>query len=104
MVDVVTLDDWLIEDREACFMLKVSGDSMIEAGIMAGDVVLISRGKVPKTGDVVVAEVDREWTIKYFEKRGSAVRLLPANARYGPIVPEDEVRVAGVVTACIRKY
>ncbi|MDD5252144.1 MAG: transcriptional repressor LexA, partial [Patescibacteria group bacterium] len=97
--DAISLDDWLIENKEASFMLKVSGDSMIEAGIMPGDVVLLTRGRQAKDGDIVVAEVDKEWTIKFFEKRGGRVRLLPANRKYRPIEPRDEMRVAGVVTA-----
>jgi repressor LexA len=102
--DTISLDDWLIENREASFMLRVSGDSMIEAGIMPGDTVILVRGRQPCNGDVVVAEVDRQWTIKFFEKRGSSVVLRPANSKYRPIVPKEELRVAGVVTAVIRKY
>jgi len=105
-VDTLSLDEWLIRNREASFMLKVSGDSMIDAGIHPGDMVILERGRAPKSGDVVVAEVDRDWTIKYFEKRGANVRLLPANAAagYKPIEAQDELRIAGVVTAVIRKY
>jgi len=104
MVDTLSLDDWLIENREASFMLKVSGDSMIEAGILPGDMVILTRGRQAKSGDIVVAEVDRQWTIKYFEKKGAAVTLRPANRKYRPIVPREELRVAGVVTAVVRKY
>lgn len=105
-VDTISLDDWLIRNREASFMLTVTGDSMIDAGIHQGDVVILERGRTPKNGDVVVAEVDRDWTIKYFEKRGERVRLIPANAAagYAPIEAEEEMRIAGVVTAVIRKY
>ncbi len=103
-VDTISLDDWLIRNKEASFMLKVSGDSMIDAGIRPGDMVIIERGREPKTGDIVVAEVDKEWTIKFYEKRGRDVTLRPANARYRPIVPREELRVAGVVTAVIRRY
>lgn len=104
-VDTISLDEWLIGNREASFMLKVSGDSMIDAGIRPGDMVILERGRPPKHGDVVVAEVDREWTIKHFERdRGGKVTLRPANAKYKPITPEEELRIAGVVTAVIRKY
>lgn len=103
-VDTISLDDWLIRNREASFMLKVSGDSMIDAGIRPGDMVILERGREPKVGDVVVAEVDREWTIKYFERRGGKVTLVPANKRYAPITPEEELKIAGVVTAVIRRY
>ncbi|MEY4744694.1 MAG: LexA repressor [Candidatus Parcubacteria bacterium] len=103
-VDTISLDEWLITNREASFMLKVSGDSMIDAGIRPGDMVILERGREPKNGDVVVAEVDREWTIKFFDRRGGKVTLRPANAKYRPITAEEELRIAGVVTAVIRKY
>lgn len=102
--DTVSLDDWLIGNKEASFMLKVSGESMIDAGIRPGDMVILERGREPKNGDIVVAEVDREWTIKYYEKRGGAVTLVPANRAFKPIAPREELRIAGVVTAVIRKY
>ncbi|MBU0668073.1 transcriptional repressor LexA [Patescibacteria group bacterium] len=102
--DTISLDDWLVEDKEASFMLKVTGDSMIDAGINHGDYVILHRGKSPKNNDVVVAEVDKEWTIKFFRRVGKSVTLVPANKNYKPIVPKEELRVAGVVTAVIRKY
>jgi repressor LexA len=102
--DTMSLDEWLIRNKEATYMLKVTGDSMIEAGIMDGDMVLLERGKEPKNGDVVIAEVDGAWTLKYFEKKGAQVSLIPANKRYKPIVPKQELKVAAVVTAVIRKY
>ena len=103
-VDTISLDDWLIGNREASFMLTVSGDSMIDAGIHQGDMVILERGRTPKDGDVVVAEVDREWTIKFFERRAGVVTLAPANKKYKPIIAEEELKIAGVVTAVIRKY
>lgn len=103
-VDTISLDDWLIGNREASFMLTVTGDSMIDAGIHAGDMVILERGRTPKNGDVVVAEVDREWTIKYFERHGGKITLVPANKSFKPIVAEEEMKIAGVVTAVIRKY
>ena len=104
MVDTISLDDWLIRNKEASFMLKVSGDSMIDAGIRPGDMVILERGREPKHGDIVVAEIDKEWTIKFYEKVGKAISLRPANRAYRPIVPQEELRVAGVVTAVIRRY
>lgn len=104
MADAISLDEWLIANKEATFMLKVSGDSMKDAGIMPGDMVLLERGKLPKHKDIVVAEIDREWTIKYFYKKGNRTALVPANKKYKPIFPKEELRIAGVVTAVIRKY
>lgn len=103
-LDSLSLDAWLIRDREETFLLKVSGDSMIEAGILEGDLVIVDRNREPKSGDIVVAEVDGGWTLKVLQKQGARVLLIPANARYQPIVPVNELRVAGVVTAVIRSY
>jgi SOS regulatory protein LexA len=104
LADNLSLDDLLIQNREATFLLKVSGDSMSNAGILPGDMVLVDKGEVPKSGDIVIAEVDGEWTMKYLRKRGESVMLLPANPRYQPIKPKRELKIAGVVTAVVRKY
>ena len=85
-------------------ILKVSGDSMSEAGILPGDMVIVDKGKSPKTGDIVIAEVDGEWTIKYLRKRGKKISLVPANPKYIPITPKKELVIGGVVTAVVRKY
>lgn len=104
LVDTLSLEEWLIHNREATFMLKVSGDSMIDAGIRPGDMLLVERGRTPKSGDIVVAEVDKQWTLKYFEKHGTRIVLMPANKKYQPITPKEELNIAAVVTAVIRKY
>jgi repressor LexA len=104
LLETLSLDTWLVRNREASFLLKVSGDSMIEAGILPGDLVIVDRSRAPKNGDVVVAEVDGAWTLKHFRKQGDAVTLLPANAKYAPIKPRSELRIAGVVTSVIRSY
>ncbi len=104
LVDTLSLDEWLINNREATFMLKVSGESMIDAGIRPGDTLLVERGRTPKNGDIVVAEVDKQWTLKYFEKHGNQITLIPANKKFKPITPKDELNIAAVVVAAIRKY
>ncbi|MBI3946776.1 MAG: repressor LexA [Armatimonadetes bacterium] len=104
IADTLSLDDLLIENREATFLLRVSGDSMNDAGILPGDMVLVDRGRTPESGDIVVAEVDGQWTMKYLRKRGESVTLVPANARYKPIRPQRELKIAGVVTGVVRKY
>lgn len=104
LVDTLSLDDLLIQNREATFLLKVSGDSMSGAGILPGDMVIVDRGQTPKSGDIVIAEVDGQWTMKYLRKRGSAVTLIPANPKYKPVEPKNELKIAGVVTAVVRKY
>jgi len=104
LVDTLSLDNLLIQNPEATFLLKVSGDSMSGAGILPGDMVIVDKGQVPKSGDIVIAEVDGEWTMKYLRKRGEGVTLIPANPRYKPIKPQNELKIAGVVTAVVRKY
>jgi SOS regulatory protein LexA len=104
LVDTLSLDDLLIKNPEATFLLKVSGDSMSGAGILPGDMVLVDRGESPKSGDIVIAEVDGEWTMKYLKKRGESIVLLSANPKFQPIKPKKELKIAGVVTAVLRKY
>ena len=104
LADTISLDDLLIQNREATFLLKVSGDSMSGAGILPGDMVIVDKGQTPKSGDIVIAEVDGAWTMKYLRKRGESITLLPANPKYQPIRPKNELKIAGVVTAVVRKY
>lgn len=104
LADNISLDDLLIQNREAAFLLKVAGDSMSEAGILPGDMVIVERGKTPKSGDIIIAEVDGEWTMKYLKKSGEGVTLVPANPKYKSIRPKKELNIAGVVTAVVRKY
>jgi len=77
---------------------------MINAGILEGDLVIVERERAPKNGNIVVAEVDGDWTIKYFRKQGKTVFLEAANPKYPIIKPKTELRLGGVVTAVIRKY
>jgi repressor LexA len=102
--DVISFDDYLITKQAESFLLKVDGDSMIGAGIMPDDLVLVERGREPKTGDIVIAEVDGAWTMKYFHKKGKEVYLEAANPKYPRIKPLAEMSLGGVVTAVVRKY
>ncbi len=104
LVDTLSLDELLIQNRDATFLLKVSGDSMSGAGILPDDMVIVDKGRTAKSGDIVIAEVDGEWTMKYLRKRGDTVTLVPANTAYQPIKPKHELKIAGVVTAVVRKY
>jgi len=103
LLDTISLDKWLINNPTSTFMLKVKGDSMIEAGIMPKDYVLVDRSLTPKNKDIVIAEVDGQWTMKYLIKKGKDITLLPANPKYSPIRPKNELKIAGVVTAVLRK-
>ena len=104
MTDTISLDDYLVRDKGATYLLTVKGDSMIDAGIQEGDLVLAERKGEPKSGDIVIAEVDGGWTMKYLRKNGSSTYLEPANKKYKPIYPTHDLKVAAIVKGVIRKY
>lgn len=104
LADTISLDEWLIRNKEATFLLQITGDSMLEAGILPGDYVMVERGLTPHDGNIVVAQVDREWTLKFFRRRGNTVFLEAGNTKYPPIHPTQELQIAAVVTTVIRKY
>jgi len=88
------------------FALEVRGDSMIDAGILDGDTVLIRKGDTADTGDIVVALIDdEEATLKRFRRRGASIALEPANSSYEVrILPPNRVRVQGKLVGLFRKY
>jgi len=102
--DTMSLDEYLINNPNSTYLLKVEGDSMLDAGIQPGDLVLVDKNVTPKSGDIVIAQIDNEWTLKYFEKKGRAVYLRAANKKYPLIKPRDELIIGGVVVANVRKY
>ena len=104
LCDVISMDEYLISRPDSSFLLQVSGDSMIGEGIKEGDLVIVEKGREPRNGDIVIAEVDGEWTMKYFRKQGKQVVLEAANPKYPIIKPKTELKVGGIVTAVIRKY
>jgi repressor LexA len=88
------------------YALEVSGDSMMEAGILDGDFALIQRTDVAREGQIVVALIDdAEATLKYFRREGARVRLDPANAAYEPqIYDPRQVRIQGKLAGLLRRY
>jgi len=88
------------------FALEVRGDSMIDAGILDGDTVLIRKGDAAETGDIVVALIDdEEATLKRFRRRGASIALEPANSSYEVrILPPNRVRVQGKLVGLFRRY
>jgi repressor LexA len=88
------------------FALEVRGDSMIEAGILDGDIALIRRTETADTGDIVVALIDdEEATLKRFRRRGASIALEPANPAYEVrILPPNRVRIQGKLVAMFRRY
>lgn len=104
ILDTMNIEEYLIKEKDSTYMLKVKGDSMIEAGIHEGDLVIAVRRSDAKDGDIVIAEVDGGWTMKYFRKDGDKVYLEPANKKYSPIYPEYDLHIGAIVKGVIRKY
>jgi SOS regulatory protein LexA len=105
LLDVMDFDEYLTPNKEASYILKVKGDSMVDAGIQEGDMVVVEKRQTYKPGQIVVASIDGEYTMKYLRKEGrDKFYLEPANKKYKPIYPEGHLIVEAVVTAVVRKY
>ena len=104
LIDTLTLDEFLIKKPNATYIVKVSGDSMIDEGIKEGDLVLVERGRQAMPGDIVIAQVDGQWTMKFYDKKNGKVILRAANKKYSDIEPQSELLIGGVVVANVRKY
>lgn len=100
----MSLDEYLMPRRDASYMLKVKGDSMKDAGIIEGDMVIVERRSDAKVGDIVIAEVDGAWTMKYYRMKNGRPYLEAANTKYKPIIPTEELTIAAVVRSVVRKY
>lgn len=88
------------------YALEVSGDSMVEAGILDGDYALVRRSETARDGEIVVALIDdTEATLKYFRREGAMIRLDPANRAYDPQrYAPNQVRVQGKLAGLLRRY
>lgn len=103
--DLLSLDDFLIDRKKSTYMLEVVGESMVDAGILEGDLVLVERGKAPKRGDIVLALVDHEYTLKYLDNEQGRPVLVPANKKFKKIYPNpNTLKIEAVLKAVIRKY
>lgn len=100
------LAEVLVTHPQATFMLRVAGDSMRDAGIFDGDVLVIDRAIKPHHGHIVVAVVDGEFTVKYLHQRAGRVKLRPANPTYPDIAFKEgqTLEIWGVVTASIKRF
>ncbi|MEI8614519.1 translesion error-prone DNA polymerase V autoproteolytic subunit [Shewanella sp. PP-He15 brown] len=98
------LNELCIKHPAATFFVKVQGDSMIDAGIFSGDILVVDRSLQPAHGDTVVAAVNGEFTVKQLQLR-PVVQLLPRNTLFSPIAinDESELNIFGVVTNVVKK-
>lgn len=104
MKEAINLDNYLVNKKENTYLLEVDGNSMIDAHIADGDMVLVEKTNQAKDGDIVIANVDGEFTMKYFRKEGDKVWLEPANKDFKPIHPKQYLNINAIVKAVIRKY
>jgi DNA polymerase V len=102
--ELVTLEDYLVRNRSNTFLLRVRGDSMINAGIQEGDLVLVERGVTPKVADIVVGVLDGEFTLKRLKRDKGKFYLQAENDAYPDLFALEELQVAGVVRGVIRRY
>jgi DNA polymerase V len=101
----ISLDRELVKNKEATFYARVSGDSMIEAGLDDGDLLVIDRSKNPENGKIAICLVDGEFTVKRIKKENNRLYLMPENKKYKPIElkEENELIIWGVVEYVIKK-
>ena len=100
----VVVDPAFIKKAEHSFALRVKGDSMINSGIFEGDLVIVTPNKNPVNGEIVVAMLDDEATVKIFENKNNKIRLIPSNENYQPIeiTTDREFSIVGKVVGVIR--
>ena len=101
--DAVTIDDYLIEHPSSTVLVRVKGDSMLEAGIFDGDLVVVEKRPAAKRGDIVVAIVDNQFTLKRLDVESGRFVLKPENKAYPIIRPEGTLEIFGVMVGLVRK-
>ena len=98
------IDEMLIDKPSSTMLIPVRGDSMIDAGIHDGDIAVVVKRNLANPGDIVVAIVDNEFTLKTLDKERGKYILRPANPAYPVIRPQGTLEIFGVLTGLIRKY
>jgi len=102
----LSLDEHLISNKDATFFVRAKGNSMTGAGIFDGDLLVVDKSLDPSSGDIIIAIIDGDLTVKRFIKRGEKVILKPENLRFKEIELQDgqELQVWGVVTSTVKKF
>lgn len=105
MEEGIDLNDFLVRHKSASFLFRVRGDSMLFAGIIDGDRVVVDRSIEAKHNHIVIAVVDGEYTIKRLYRQGNQIELRPDNPSHQPIrlAPDAELQVWGVVVGVARR-
>jgi len=99
------LNELVVKHPVSTYYLRVAGDSMVGAGIIEGDIVVVDKSLEPKSGDIVVAAVDGDFTLKHLKRKGQEAWLVAANPDYQPIALHEatDAQLWGVVTYVIHK-
>jgi DNA polymerase V len=102
----LSLDEHLIQHKEATFFVRAKGSSMVGAGIFDGDLLVVDKSLEPSSGNIVIAIIDGELTVKRLIQHNGSVILKPENPRFKAIELKDgqELQVWGVVTSTIKKF
>lgn len=103
-LETLNLDTYLIRDRRDTLLVRVKGDSMIDAGIYEGDIIVVERRSDARSGQIVVAIADGEFTLKRLAYERDRPVLRAANARFGTLRPERDLAIFGVVVGLARSY
>ncbi len=99
------LERYIIEHPTSSLLVAVKWDSMIDAGIFPGDIAVVDKARTPKQWDVIIANIDYQYTIKYLRRDATGKNYLQAaNNNYMNIYPKEELQIFGVVVSIIRKY
>ena len=102
---LVSLDSMLIRKKVPTYMVEVQGELMKDAGILDGDLILVERGRKAIRGEIVLALVDNEYTLKYLDMEKGKPVLVPANKKFRKIYPDpNELKIEAVLSAVVRKY
>jgi len=101
--DLITIDDHLIRVPSKTCLVRVKGESMIEAGILDGDLLVVEQQANANVGDVVVAIVDNEFTVKYLARERNDFVLKPANKAFPVIRPRGRLEIFGVMAGLVRR-
>lgn len=102
--ETLTIDEYLVPRPSRTVLITVKGDSMVDAGIHSGDVVIVEKRTAANVGDIVVAIVDSEFTLKRLDREKGRIVLRPENKAYPVIRPKGDLEIFGVVVGQFRKY
>jgi SOS regulatory protein LexA len=103
LLGTVSFDDFFTSSLPQ-YILTVKGLSMIDAGLCEGDLLIVEKTENAKVGDIVIACIDQEWTVKYLREKKGKAYLEPANKDFDDLYPEHSLHIGGIVKGVMRKY